>query len=330
MKLLSIIVPVYNVEEYIHPCLESIYNQGLDEKDFEVIIVNDGTNDNSMEIIKDIISHHTNIIIINQQNQGISMARNKGLEKATGEYVQFIDSDDLIVKHCLPILLEKAIKSQADLIVADYKRIEDEEIKKYLKDPSIVKGAYKVYEKKGSSLFLEDLNPRECYIWRTLYRKEFLIEKNILFIPGICYEDIPFIHECYLKANKCLRITLLLYLYRIGHTSITTKLNKKTGIDFGTAIAKTWELRNLDGLSPKIKEKLYDNIFATLSILLYSIIHDVKETSDKKIIINHLKEVAPDLCFSQGVKQQFINFMFHKMPYTYIYIRSLYAKLTKI
>ena len=76
--LLSIIVPVYNVEEYIRPCMESIFQQGLDEDCFEVIIVNDGTKDHSMEVIQDIIEQHKNITVLNQENQGLSVARNNG------------------------------------------------------------------------------------------------------------------------------------------------------------------------------------------------------------------------------------------------------------
>ena len=135
MTKLSIIVPVYNVEKYIRPCIESIFRQGLDDADFEVIIVNDGTKDRSMEIISSIISQHKNITVINQENQGLSVARNNGIKKAIGNYILFVDSDDLIVDHCLPFFLEKAIPSNADLIVADFKRMEDYEIDLLYKKP---------------------------------------------------------------------------------------------------------------------------------------------------------------------------------------------------
>ena len=83
---LSIIVPVYNVEKYIRPCIESIFRQGLDSNLFEVIVINDGTKDNSMEMITDIISQHSNITVINQDNQGLSVVRNNGIAAAKGEY----------------------------------------------------------------------------------------------------------------------------------------------------------------------------------------------------------------------------------------------------
>ena len=93
MIKLSIIVPIYNVEKYIRTCIESIFNQGLSDDNFELILVNDGTPDKSMEVISDIIQNHNNVQIINQPNQGPSIARNKGIQKATGKYLYFIDSD---------------------------------------------------------------------------------------------------------------------------------------------------------------------------------------------------------------------------------------------
>ena len=120
MTKLSIIVPVYNVEKYIRTCVESIFRQGLDESIFEVIIVNDGTKDNSMEMIADIIKTHSNISVIEQENQGLSVARNNGIAAAKGEYIFMPDSDDLLIDNSLPFLLNKATETKADLIVADF------------------------------------------------------------------------------------------------------------------------------------------------------------------------------------------------------------------
>ena len=94
---LSIIVPVYNVEKYVRPCIESIFKQGLDDADFELIIVNDGTKDHSMEMIADIIQQHNNITVIHQENQSLSVARNNGIAAAKGEYILMPDSDDLLI-----------------------------------------------------------------------------------------------------------------------------------------------------------------------------------------------------------------------------------------
>jgi glycosyltransferase involved in cell wall biosynthesis len=328
MKQLSIIIPVYNVEKYIRVCLESIFCQGMDENIFEVIIVNDGTKDNSMRIIEDLIHNHNNIIIVNQNNQGLSMARNNGVAKACGEYILFVDSDDLLTKDSLSIILNNAIKTKADLIVADFKKMNDKDIieshKHYNKE-----NPYTMEEKTGWELYLEDLNPRECYVWRNLIRRDLLSQEKISFTPGIVYEDIPFINELYLKAKKCVRIHKLLYIYRIGNISITNRIDLRKGRDFGTAIAKTWKLTQEKELSPVILQRLKDNIFICLSALLYGIAHEVPSLSDRKQIIKHLKESEPNLEFSNGLKQRFVNFMFKTTPYIYIEARVLYAKFIK-
>lgn len=118
---LSIIVPVYNVEKYVRPCLESIYKQGIDESRYEVIIVNDGSTDKSMETIADIIQQHANITVINHpQNLSLSVARNTGIAAAKGEYILMPDSDDLLIENTLLPLIDKAVETKVDLVMADY------------------------------------------------------------------------------------------------------------------------------------------------------------------------------------------------------------------
>ena len=121
---LSIIIPVYNVEKYIRPCIESIYRQGLNENDFEIILVNDGTPDNSIGVISDILNQHSNIIVLEQENQGQATARNLGLSQARGKHVIMIDSDDLLIDNTLMPILDKAqthwVKSPSLLYLANY------------------------------------------------------------------------------------------------------------------------------------------------------------------------------------------------------------------
>ena len=98
MMKLSIVIPVYNAEMYISDCLESIFRQGLSNDDFEVIIINDGSTDNSMKAIADIAERHPNIRVTTQPNSGTSVARNHGIAQTTGTYVMFVDADDLLIE----------------------------------------------------------------------------------------------------------------------------------------------------------------------------------------------------------------------------------------
>jgi glycosyltransferase involved in cell wall biosynthesis len=319
--LLSIIVPVYNVEKYIHACLESIFRQNLDENVFEVIIVNDGTRDHSMEVIQDIIVKHTNISIINQENLGVSVARNNGLAKARGEYILMPDSDDLLIDNSLPVLLEKAITSKADLIVADFIEMTDDEIDNLTTIPQKV---LKVQEKTGQDLFLQDLNPHHCYVWRTLFRRDFLLDSKLRFVPSIRFQDVPFTHECYLKAKKCLRISWLLNIYRRGHESATYFFNMEKAKDYCVSIAETWKLNNNKDLPPVVLKKLNDDIFASFSSLIWLMVHCIRNSKDRDVIFSLLRREIPDLYFSNGLKQRATSLLFNYSPKLYFMVRRVF------
>jgi len=220
---LSFIISVYNVEKYIRTCIESIYQQDLDENSFEVIIVNDGTKDRSMEMIADLIEQHSNIIVINQENQGLSVARNNGIIKAMGEYIAMIDSDDLILKNSMKPLLEKALSSKADLMIADFIELTNEEISTLNHNYPIQKKEITTTEIRG----IDILDTTTCkYCWRYLYKREFLLNNHILFEPCLTYaEDVPFITKCLVKARMCQKTTCLLNIYRKGNYSASSILN---------------------------------------------------------------------------------------------------------
>ncbi len=320
MKKLSVIVPVYNVAPYIRTCMESILRQGLEETDFEVILVNDGTQDNSFEVIEDIVRQHANILRVDQENQGLSAARNTGLNYAQGDYVLFVDSDDLLVEGSVAPLLGLAEKNTADLVVTDFIKLSDNEILNFCarQDKTLVFAV-----KTGTKLFLDDLNPSENYVWRTLYRREFLERNHIRFIPGICYEDIPFTPECYLKANTVVRVRSLLYIYRMGHSSITSTMTPKKAMDLNKGIEHVWHLREMDGISEVERQRLTDNLFVTFSFLLWCVSHNSNVLNKRRAIVSDLRRRVPDLWFSNGIKQRLVSLLFRLMPNTYLKLRSL-------
>lgn len=323
--LLSIVVPVYNVEKYIRSCMESIFRQNLDENVFEVIIVNDGTEDRSMEVIQDIINEHSNITVINQENLSLSVARNNGIAKAKGEYILMPDSDDLLIDDSLSLLLEIAIGSKADLVVADFLAMTDEEIDKLT---IIVQPSLTIKERKGDEFFLQDLNPSKCYVWHTLYRRSFLEENNISFVPGISCQDVPFTNECYIKSKKCLKINTLLNIYRRRQMSATSFFNKKKCLDLCAAVAATWKLRNIEGLSEEVRLKLKDNVFVTFSLIFYVMLRGVKSSTERHEIFCCLNNLAPDLSFSHGIKQRITTLLYRLSPVLYYALRRTRQVLT--
>lgn len=319
-KLLSIIVPIYNVEDYISDCLQSILNQGLNSDDYEVILVNDGTEDKSMEKISNLLTDHPNFHVYEQSNQGLSVARNTGLRHAQGDYVLLLDSDDMLIDNSLPILLQHAMTSKCDMVVADFMKLTSDSIPRYR---SITHKPVSIELISGCDYFMHHLNPRECYVWRTLYRREFLNQNSLRFIPGIYFEDIPFTIDCYLHAEKCLKIDLPLYIYRQHEGSIVSTVNMKKLKDLNQVMARLLEIKESQLWPVYVKQKLNDNIFATFSITIWYLTHDKTLLGRRNEYFEDLKKRKISMKFSHGMKQRMISCLFRIMPNTYIMLRSL-------
>lgn len=319
MKL-SIIVPIYNVEQYVLRCVQSIYQQGLSDDDFELILVNDGTQDNSFKRIESIISGHSNIIVLEQSNQGLSAARNTGLSKASGDYLLFLDSDDLLVNNSLFRLLSIIEENEVDMIVAGFVKMDNHEISKF---NGCYDSEFQIEIKSSSDMFLHDFNPSECYVWRTIYRKDFINENNLYFIPGLYFEDVPFTTECYLKAKKCVKTSLIFYVYRQRDNSIVSSVNLNKIYDLNTVLAHLCEMRKTYSWSPDISRKLMDTIFMTFSMAVWYVSHNSELMKQRRLFVSDLKKKQPSILFDNGFKQLFVSFLYRLMPLTYIRLRSL-------
>lgn len=325
MKELSIIIPVCNVEQYIGPCLESIYRQGLQDDVFEVIVVNDGSTDRSMTVVEDVMSRHHQISIIDQENAGPSVCRNIGIEQATGEYVLFVDSDDLLMDNGLSLLLRKAIDTSADMLVSDFIRMNDDEIKSQyearLTDSQIE-------DKMGFDYYVEDYDPSMgSFIWRILYKRTFLNENHIRLCPGVYYEDIPFLQECFLKAQRVIGIHLLYYIYRIRQRSCTYSFTMKNALDYNTSIANSWRLTKMSNLPERVRFKQKKNIYLFFNYAIDCVIGVFRDSSERKKIVYDLREKVPDLSFADGIGPMAVSVLFKTMPYTYVQWRLFNTKM---
>lgn len=322
MISISIIIPVHNVEKYVRACIESIYQQGLDEDRFEVILVNDGTKEKSMEMIADIIQQHKNITVINQENQGLSVARNNGIAIAKGEYILMPDSDDLLVPNSLKPLLEKALETRADMVVADFLIMNDDEINNR---QLIYQQEFSMKEKTGEELYMDDLKPNQFYVWQTLYKKDFITKNNLKFIPGIYFQDVPFTHEAYLKAKTCIKTSWLLNIYRRGQESASnlSSFNLKKAHDFCIAIAKSWELyKKMEGLLPETKKRQKSLIYISYNNFLYRVLFKLDKISDKVEVLEYLHQLVPDIEFNYSIKQRMGNILYQISPSLYVIIQK--------
>lgn len=299
-KPLSIIIPVYKVEQYIRSCVKSVFCQGLEDNEYELILVNDGTPDRSIEQISDFLIQHSNIKVVYQDNQGLPAARNRGLAEATGEYVFFLDSDDILFDHALSVLLEKASVKKADMVMADFITLTDEEIAKR-QDFSIQPGNLWT-EKSGRQLLIEDQNPGfgAFTVWHTLYRHSFLKEHNIRFVPGISYaEDFPFTHECCLRAKLCLRTNLVVTVYRQRNNQMTSSFTERNAMDYAKAIGITWALRKSISLNSEEFDKLMFNVSDTYLWMIHLTITHVKGLSRQIHALNYLINQTPELSLTK-------------------------------
>lgn len=218
MKKISVIIPVYNIENYIEKCIQSVLSQTLN--DIEIIVINDGTLDNSMKKIE---KYRDKLIIINQENQGLSAARNTGLKYATGEYVFFLDSDDWIKDTYLEKFYKKT--NNSDVVFSDYIYYNESNGMKKMTNFSKERGIEEI-----GKYFM--ISGAEIVVWNKLYKREFLVNNNIYFLNGIIHEDEEFSFKIYMLAKK---ITYLEenagYFYRINRSgSIMTDYRVKKGI----------------------------------------------------------------------------------------------------
>lgn len=306
--------------------MESLFRQGLDEGCFEVIAVNDGSTDNSIKVIDDMMENHHNITIINQNNQGLSAARNTGIEKASGTYILFVDSDDLLTDNTISDLLQEALKSHSDMLVADYVKLNDQQIER--NEFQLFDCSFKTTT--GTELFLHHLDPRACYATNKLYSREFLNKNHLRFTPGIYFEDIPFTTACYLNAGTCIKSTCMFYIYRQRSSSICSTINIQKIFDLNTVLGL---LKDIIKTKPDIqncqRHQVEEIMFATFSLALWYTVNDPQLFKYRKDIVKDLLEKVPDIYFSNTIKQRMFSMAFRTIPYTYLYTRHLLSRLTK-
>lgn len=218
MIKVSIIVPVYNVEKFLPQCMDSLINQSLHE--IEIICVNDGSTDKSLNILNRYAKQDKRIKILSQQNMGLSGARNTGLSFATGEYICFVDSDDWIDIDYCEKLYKKAKKENADIvrgiIYNEYPdRTENHEFNKTIKE----------FSNKKIPLGIND----HCVVaWDGIYKRQFLMDNHINFIFGLVHEDIPFTAKTTFYANKIIPCDNTFYHYRQSRPGQLSEINLKS------------------------------------------------------------------------------------------------------
>lgn len=214
---LSIIIPIYNVEEYLERCVNSLTNQNVLTSTYEIILINDGSPDNSLAIAEKLKSENDNIVLISKENGGLSSARNAGLFVAKGEYVWFVDSDDWINKNCLEKLI--GLLSNNMDVLAFNSIISKPGQKDVLSQRNNRLRSNELIT--GYHLFKYGFTHPYSGVQFYFFKRNFLFENNLVFEHGIIYEDILFTPVALSLANKCMYINLEVYHYFYNSESIT-------------------------------------------------------------------------------------------------------------
>ena len=218
--MVSVIVPIYNVEEYLEECLESIRNQTY--TNIEVILVNDGSTDGSIEICERFCQQDNRFKLVTQENQGLSAARNRGVKESIGEYIMFVDSDDVVKENIVEVLFFY-MNSDVDIVECQITRCKDELVEN--KPTSIM------FKGESTEAILKSIEFKEVKFcaFTKLYRRE-LVEK-VPFLEGYIYEDV-YTGMNYLKyIRKMVVVDLKGYYYRVRPNSIMTKSFNEKNLD---------------------------------------------------------------------------------------------------
>jgi len=212
MKI-SVIVPVYNTKDYLDKCLESLINQSL--KEIEIIVINDGSEENVEPIIK---KYKDKIIYIKNSNHGIGYTRNLGIKKASGEYIGFVDSDDYIDSNMYLDYYNYAKENNLDVVVADYYRCEENGIKEIKLNHFEIGSIYDCKQ------ILVDIDYGPC---NKIFKREMIRNNNISFEENLKYEDMPFVFKSLKYSKKIGHLEKAYYKYNVRKSSETTTIDER-------------------------------------------------------------------------------------------------------
>lgn len=277
----SFIVPVYNTSKYLKKCLDSLVNQTL--KDFEIIVVNDGSTDDSKNIISKYQKKYKNIIVIDQKNEGLSMARNNGVKKASGKYLIFIDSDDYVENN----LLKEIDKKIDDAEVLRYQIITEDEngndINIYNEKEFDEMKGYDAFKYISKYYFVE---PAWCYVYKT----DYYLNNKFNFKKGVYHEDFGLVPYIIYKARKVKSINYPGYHYVQRNGSIMNNSNYSKTVKKAFDMLEQYKTIRL--FSKNISKKNnYDDYY--LSYISNSVIVKARELKkdERKIYVHELKRI---------------------------------------
>lgn len=315
MILLSIIIPVYNTELYVEKCIRSCEAQDMNKDEYEIVVVNDGSKDNSLKIINCLAKEYSNIRVLSQDNAGLSAARNAGMKKAVGDYFMFVDSDDWIAANCLGKICSKLKTEQPDALAICAANVKGEgmiERRQVYADETPISG----YE-----LLKKGVSPCAPFaIWSAKFFKKY----EFSFFEGILHEDSEFTPRAYYLAEKISFINDIIYYVFQNPNSITRTPNPKRAFDLVNVVCT-----HLSEFCGSVVRKEHRQIFYNLialylnNALAYICMANKRQQNllDDAIFLNgHL---ILDMQNASSIKYRLEAFLFRVFPKHYVRIYKM-------
>jgi len=270
MVKVSVIIPVYNVEKYLEKCLESVINQTFE--DIEIICINDGSTDNSLEILNNYSKKYDKIKVFTQDNKRQGAARNLGLNKSFGDYIYFIDSDDYLELNTIGMLYDNAVSNNSDIVVSKIARFNDDSDKIDYSIPGFdFETQFKNVDFNNFTFNYKDIKQyvlnRSFAPWMKLFKKEFLLDNNLRFVENLAFEDVLFHIQTFLKAESISFSPNFFYYYRNNPNS--TVNTSKNGSDIFKIIDLVEEYLVENNFMDEFREEF--DLFKVIQILNYII-----------------------------------------------------------
>ncbi|HZF71583.1 glycosyltransferase [Sulfuricurvum sp.] len=258
----SVIIPIYNVEAYLQECLDSILIQDL--SDIEIICINDGSTDNSLEILQKYAVQDSRIIIIEQRNSGVSSARNSGLKTAKGEYIFMPDSDDyLLSPNVLSLLYTTASEQNLDILSFNYRLVGNQE------SDYLSKSKANIISNGKEFLLMSD---NIVMVWNKFYKRDYLNSIHFLYNEAIIHEDDEALPRLYINASRVSHLSNVLYAYRQRQNSIMTqKISLKNFSALAAVIVSHDILFQKEpnyAFRRHLKKRIYDYLFRVYDLSL--------------------------------------------------------------
>ena len=257
---LSIIIPAYNSEKFIEKCLYSCLHQDISHDDYEIIVVDDGSTDNTRNIVLSMKEKYNNIIYIYQENAAQGAARNNGLSKAKGKYIWFVDSDDWIAEYCLGTIIERLEKDMLTAILVGHATKYSTELSKW-----------ENFDDKKICTGKELINKNKFYISPTyaIWEKFYLTTNNIKFIERIFHEDSEICPKIYYNAPQIGFMNKVCYFVYPNLDSTTRKINPKRAFDLIRVIDSISQF-NQEITEKNIKKSIYNYTSLLINASLYN------------------------------------------------------------